>query len=95
MEISLLTKEDLLEFKIELLLDIERILDEKIQHLEYTPKSMDPEWVRSKSIRDFMNISPGTLQNLRVTGKIKFKKVLGSYYYNIDDLKKLFENEKG
>ncbi|MDP9962244.1 DNA-binding protein [Chryseobacterium lathyri] len=95
MEISLLTKEDLQEFKIQLLLDIERIFDEKLQPTRSTPKDIDPEWIRSKSVRAFMNISPATLQNLRVTGKVKFKKVLGSYYYNLDDLKKLFENEKG
>ncbi|MFP7658483.1 DNA-binding protein [Chryseobacterium proteolyticum] len=94
MEISLLTKEDLQEFRIQLLLDIERILDEKIQPAEPIPKDVNPEWIRSKSVRAFMNISPATLQNLRVTGKIKFKKILGSYYYNLDDLKKLFENEK-
>ncbi|WP_237390800.1 helix-turn-helix domain-containing protein [Chryseobacterium sp. KMC2] len=95
MEISLLTKEDLQEFKIQLLLDIERIFDEKLHSVRSTPKNIDPEWIRSKSVRAFMNISPATLQNLRVTGKVKFKKVLGSYYYNLDDLKKLFENEKG
>ncbi|WP_370877896.1 helix-turn-helix domain-containing protein [Sphingobacterium zeae] len=40
-----------------------------------------------------MNISPATLQTLRVTGKIRFKKVQGSYYYSKDDLQKLFEDE--
>ncbi len=33
-----------------------------------------------------MDISPSTLENLTVTKKIRFKKVLGSYYYNREDL---------
>lgn len=93
MEVSLITKEDLQEFRIQLLLDIERIINEKMK-FESTSVEINSEWIRSKAVRTFMNISPATLQNLRVTGKIKFKKILGSYYYNLDDLKKLFENEK-
>ncbi|MCA6067738.1 helix-turn-helix domain-containing protein [Chryseobacterium sp. RG1] len=93
MEVSLITKEDLQEFRIQLLLDIERIINEKMK-FESTSIETNPEWIRSKAVRTFMNISAATLQNLRVTGKIKFKKILGSYYYNLDDLKKLFEHEK-
>ena len=42
-----------------------------------------------------LGISPGTLQNLRVTGKIRYKKVMGSYYYNSADLEKLFRDGEG
>ncbi|ASW73911.1 DNA-binding protein [Chryseobacterium piperi] len=50
---------------------------------------------RSKTIRQIMNISPGTLQNIRVAGKIRFRKVMGSYYYSRTDLLKLFGNDNG
>lgn len=86
-----LTKEDLRQFKIQLLYEIRQILDEKMKP---ALSGTNPEWIRSKSVRIFMNMSPSTLQNLRITGKVRFKKVLGSYYYNFEDLKKLFENEK-
>ena len=86
-----LTKEDLRQFKMVLLNDIEKMLDEKMK-----PASTDinPEWIKSKAVRSFLNVSPATLQNIRITGKVRFKKVLGSYYYNCEDLKKMFENEK-
>jgi len=86
-----LTKEDLRQFKIQLLYEIRQILDEKMKPVL---NDTNPEWIRSKSARIFMSMSPGTLQNLRITGKVRFKKVLGSYYYNFEDLKRLFENEK-
>lgn len=41
-------------------------------------------------VRKLMDMSPGLLQNLRVTRKVRFKKVLGSYYYNKEDLSNLF-----
>ncbi|GAB0157827.1 helix-turn-helix domain-containing protein [Chryseobacterium sp. Alg-005] len=86
-----LTKEDLRQFKMQLLHEIEMLLDKKIKP---APNNLQPEWIRSKSVRRFLDISPATLQNIRITGKIRFKKVSGSYYYNFEDLKKLFESGK-
>ncbi|MFP3577806.1 helix-turn-helix domain-containing protein, partial [Brevibacillus sp. SIMBA_040] len=70
-----------------LLNDIEKLIDEKIQ---IKPNVQPNEWLRSKSIREIMNVSPATLQNIRITGKIRFRKVMGSYYYSRTDLLKLF-----
>lgn len=84
-----ITKEDLRQFRLLLLNDIENLIASKKQ--AYTTKiTEDPEWIRSKSIRQILNISPATLQNLRISGKIEFRKVLGSYYYKKQDLLKLF-----
>lgn len=52
-----------------------------------------PEWMKSKSVRKLLDISAGSVQNLRITQKVRFKKVLGSYYYNKEDLLKLFKDE--
>jgi hypothetical protein len=57
------------------------------------PPTEEFDWLRSKAIRKMMDISPATLQNLRITGKIRHKKVMGSYYYNRSDLQKLFQDE--
>ncbi|REC62348.1 DNA-binding protein [Chryseobacterium pennae] len=91
--LEVLTKADLAQFKMQLLKEIEKLLDEKMTVIPNSNNS-DVEWIRSKVTRQFMNISAGTLQNLRITGKIRFKKILGSYYYNLHDLKNLFENGK-
>lgn len=91
--LEVLTKKDLEQFQIQFLKEIEKLLDEK---LKATPNGTGEgvEWVRSKVARQFMNISPGTLQNHRITGKIRFKKIMGSYYYNFHDIKNLFGNGK-
>ena len=85
------TKEDLRHFRMLLLSDIGKLLEEKAGVGEGSQKDM--EWLRSKGIRRIMDISPGTLQNLRITGKVRFKKVMGSYYYNRADVSKLFIEE--
>ncbi|MBP4139212.1 DNA-binding protein [Flavobacterium sp. P7388] len=84
------TKDDLRQFGLLLLNDIRKIIDEsKTDEKE----SQDSEWLKSRVARKLMDMSAGSLQNLRVTGKVRFKKVLGSYYYNKTDLRKLFEQE--
>lgn len=82
-----ITKDDLRELSIQLLHDLEKIIDKKITP---APANEPQEWLRSKSVRSILNISPGTLQNIRITGKIGFRKVMGSYYYSRTDLLKLF-----
>ncbi|UPZ16188.1 DNA-binding protein [Flavobacterium humidisoli] len=84
------TKDDLRQFGLLLLNDIRKMIDES-QTSE--KESLDPEWLKSRVVRKLMDMSAGSLQNLRVTGKVRFKKVLGSYYYNKTDLKKLFGEE--
>lgn len=85
---EILSKEDLELFRIRMISDIEKLLEASFDHMKD-----DFSWLRSKAIRKMMDISPATLQNLRITGKIRFKKVMGSYYYNKEDLRKLFEDE--
>ncbi|PUV24462.1 helix-turn-helix domain-containing protein [Sphingobacterium athyrii] len=85
---EILSKQDLEIFRIKIISDIERLLETNNNH---TTEEFD--WLRSKAVRKMMDISPATLQNLRITGKIRHKKVLGSYYYNKTDLQKLFEDE--
>lgn len=86
-----LTTDDLEKFRVSLIEDIKKIL--QTYHSENTENNENTEWLRSKMIRKILNISPGTLQNLRMSGKIRFRKVLGSYYYSKSDLLKLFDGK--
>lgn len=86
---QLITKEAIAVFKLELLSEIKRLISDG----NLAEKSTDPDWLRCKAVRLLLNISPATLQNLRVTGKIRHRKVLGSYYNNKTDLKALFKEE--
>lgn len=81
------TKDDLRQFRLLLVNEIKELLQGPAVSTEDT----DPEWIRSKAIRRTLDISPATLQNLRITGKIRCRKVMGSYYYNRADVIKLFE----
>lgn len=86
-----ITKEDLRQFGL-LLIDKMQTVFEDLNRSE--KESLDPEWLKSKAVRKLLDISAGSLQNLRTTQKIRFKKVLGSYYYNREDIQKLFSDEK-
>ncbi|MNR39570.1 hypothetical protein D3C85_1577900 [compost metagenome] len=87
---ELVTKEDLKQFGL-LLLDNMRLIINEASHDNTT--LLQPEWIKSKAVRKLLDISAGSVQNLRMTQKVRCQKVLGSYYYNKDDLLKLFSNE--
>lgn len=87
---EIVTKEDLRQFGLLLVDKIEAVFKAKDSGRKET---LEPEWIKSKSVRKLLDISAGSVQNLRTTGKIRFKKVLGSYYYNREDLQKLFSDE--
>jgi hypothetical protein len=88
---EIVTKEDLRQFGLLLVDNMRTIIRET-----NSPKkeSADPEWLKSKSVRKLLDISAGSVQNLRTAQKVRFKKVLGSYYYNKEDLQKLFTDDE-
>lgn len=91
-----LTKDDLRQFRLLLLNDIRKILETKnVEDSKNKGELEDffPGWLKSQKVRKMMDMSPGTLQNLRITGKVGFKKIMGSYYYNKADLQNLFIDE--
>lgn len=88
---DMITKDDLRQFGLELLSNIGTLIT---QTKDVQNEIEDQEWIKSKQVRILMNMSPGSVQNLRVTQKVRFKKILGSYYYNKVDLLKLFTDER-
>lgn len=88
---DMITKDDLRQFGLELLSNIGTLIT---QAKEVQNEIVDQEWIKSKQVRILMNMSPGSVQNLRVTQKVRFKKILGSYYYNKVDLLNLFTDER-
>ncbi|MFP8894081.1 helix-turn-helix domain-containing protein [Chryseobacterium sp. EZn1] len=87
-----ITKKDLELLRAQIISDIGTLIDTKLKG-ESAKGNEEFGWMRSKAIRKALNISASTLQNLRITGKIRHKKVLGSYYYNKEDLQHLFDDE--
>ena len=79
-----MTKEDLQIFRVQLLDDIKGIIE------SLNKKDELPEWLKSKEVRKILTASPGTLQNLRVCGKLHPVKIEGSWYYSKDEIRALF-----
>lgn len=81
MQIELMTKQDFEVFKKELLAAIAAFSGEA--------KNSEKEWLRSKEVRKMLNISYGTLQNLRVKKLLNPTKVEGVYYYRLSEIQSL------
>ncbi|MCU4176482.1 helix-turn-helix domain-containing protein [Marinilabiliaceae bacterium N1Y90] len=84
---QLLTTEDLSEFKKVLLKDIEKLIKETVKP---TPKT----WLKSNEVKELLEVSNGTLQNLRNNGALPFTKIGGVIYYNRDDIQKMLIQHK-
>ena len=83
MAIEVITREDLNEFRSLLLNDLKEIIQSKPQQTK--------QWLKSNEVRKLLNISPGTLQNLRINGTLKYKRIGGIIYYNYEDIVKMLE----
>ncbi|HEX5152873.1 MAG TPA: helix-turn-helix domain-containing protein [Parafilimonas sp.] len=86
MPIEIITKDDLQNFRKQLLNDFKELL--AISQKERIFKA----WFRSGEVRKMLDISDGTLQNLRVTGKLPSSKIGGIHYYRLSDVEKLLES---
>lgn len=85
MSVEIVTKEDLQIFRMQLLDDLKKVL--AVNNHQHEPEV----WLRSGEIRKVLKVSPGTLQNLRISGKLKPVKIGGTWYYNAKELKELFK----
>ncbi|MEO6283978.1 MAG: helix-turn-helix domain-containing protein [Dyadobacter sp.] len=83
MNIEVITKEDLQILRRELLEDLKQLLAGSKQE----PK----KWLRSADVRKMLNISAGTLQNLRANGQLRPSKIGGSYFYAFQDIQSLMQ----
>lgn len=81
MAVQIITQEDLNEFRTLLLNDIKEIIHSKQTHQK--------QWLKSSDVRKLLNISPGTLQTLRINGTLHYTKIGGIIYYNQEDINKL------
>lgn len=86
MAVQIITIEDLNEFRNLLLNDLKEIINSKPQQTK--------QWLKSNEVRKLLNISPGTLQNLRINGTLSYTKIGGIMYYNHADIDKLLNGNK-
>jgi hypothetical protein len=86
MAVQIITLEDLNEFRSQLLNDLKEIIQSKPQQAK--------QWLKSNEVRKLLNISAGTLQNLRINGTLSYTKIGGIMYYNHSDIDKLLNGNK-
>jgi hypothetical protein len=83
MNLEVITKNDLENFKKELLAEIRQLL----QPLQGQSK----KWLKSNEVRELLDISAGTLQNLRINGTLSFTRIGTIIYYKREEINKLLE----
>lgn len=84
---TIITTEDLQEFKHELLGDIKELLNSKSTFKQ-------KKWLKSPEVKELLSISAGTLQNLRINGTLPYTKVGGVIYYDYEDIMKVMEENR-
>ena len=84
MSVEIITKEDLVQFKSELLTEISKLV-------KPSEHQGTRQWLKSAEVRKLLNISPGTLQNLRINGTLRYTKIGGMMYYKNSEITRLLE----
>ncbi|WEK20459.1 MAG: helix-turn-helix domain-containing protein [Candidatus Pedobacter colombiensis] len=84
MTVEFITKEDLNQLKKELIQEITGLLTKNTASTK--------KWLRSVEVRKMLSISPGTLQNLRINGNLKYTKVGSIFYYDAADIAKMMSD---
>ena len=87
MPTTIVTTEDLMEFKLELLEEIKKLLN--------SPSGTgSKKWLKSTEVMKLLQISPGTLQNFRINGNLPFTRMGGSIYYDADEINKILKENR-
>jgi hypothetical protein len=86
MGIEIVTKEDLEVFRIKLLGNIREILLDQQKAIP-----VKPEGYKTADVRKILGCSVNKLVSLRVSRNLRTKKIGGTIYYNVEDVKRLLE----
>jgi hypothetical protein len=87
MPATIITTDDLMDFKLELLDDIKKLLSKQAQ-------GKLKKYLKSSELMDLLQISPGTLQNLRIKGTLPYTKVGGIIFYDSEEIQKVMDNSR-
>lgn len=87
MPTSIITTDDLREFKIELLDDIKEMLH---QQSSATLK----KYLKSTEVMKMLGISAGTLQNLRINGTLPYSKMGGIILYDSEEIQRVIKSNR-
>ncbi|WP_034893841.1 helix-turn-helix domain-containing protein [Gillisia sp. Hel_I_29] len=87
MPTSIITTDDLRDFKLELLEDIKKLITKRASvNLK--------RYLKSTEVMEVLQLSPGTLQNLRINGTLPYSKIGGIIYYDSEEIDKLMAENR-
>jgi len=81
MALEILTKEDLNQFKTELFKELRNAISNQ--------QPLTKKWLKSAEVRNILDCSAGTLQNLRINGTLSPTKIGGTWYYDAEQVQNL------
>lgn len=84
---TILTTDDLRDFKLELLEEIKQLLQKQ-------QASNRPKWLRSPEVKKLLGISHSTLQNFRDNGIIPHTRIGGVLYYDYQEILEILEKNR-
>ena len=87
MATQILTTEDLYDFKQELFEELKKLIKEN-------PKSKPKKYLKSAEVMDMLQVSPGTLQNLRINGTLPYTKIGGIILYEYEEILKVLRENR-
>jgi predicted transcriptional regulator len=87
MATTVLTIEDLHEFKKEFLQELKTLL-------KGNQSGTAKKWMKSTEVRKLLGISPGTLQNLRINGTLPYSKMGGVIYYDHEEIQRILQSNR-
>ena len=83
MATEILTTDDLYEFKIQLFDELKSLLQAKPSAVK------KKKYLKSAEVMEMLQVSPGTLQNLRINGTLPYSKIGGIIFYDADEINKV------
>ena len=85
MPVTILTQEDLQQFKTELFSELSKLITQN-------PPTPQKKWLKSWEVREMLGISRGTLQQLYNTGKLPGNRLGGLTFFDNDEIQKLLQS---
>jgi hypothetical protein len=82
MAIEVVTKEDLQQFRVQLIHDIKQLISPQ-------ETVVDKQWLKNSEVKKILNVSSNTIQRLRIAGKLRSSKIGGVHYYRYADIEKM------
>ncbi len=89
MPASILTTDDLREFKTELFDEIKSLITKS-----QTPSVQQKKFLKSAEVADLLGISANTLYQMRVNRQLPFTKVNGTIFFEWDDIISMMAKNK-